>query len=122
MPILDVQLVGPVAEGDRATLARRIADAAGAVFASRPQQTWVTLRLIADDEYSENGGGLGGGVRPVIVSVLHVDPPTGDALIEQVARLTHAIAQACGRSPENVHLIYQPVAKGRTAFGGRLVG
>ena len=44
MPILDVQLIGPVAEADRGTLAGRIADAAGAVFASRPQQTWVTYR------------------------------------------------------------------------------
>lgn len=121
MPILDVQLIGSVTESDRATLARRIADAAGAVFTSRPQQTWVTLRFVPDDAYSENGGGPPGGVRPVIVSILHSNPPTGDALTDQVARLTQAIARACGRPAESVHLIYQPLAKGRVAFGGRLV-
>ena len=121
MPILDVQFVGSISEGDRATLARRLADAAGAVFASRPQQTWVTLRVVPDDAYSENGGVLPDGVRPVIVSILHASPPTGDALSEQIARLTRAIASVCGRPPENVHLIYQPTGKGRVAFGGKLV-
>ena len=121
MPILDVQLIGSVADGDRPDLARRLADAAGAVFASRPQQTWVTLHFVPDDGYSENGGALRSGVRPVIISILHANPPTGEALTDQIARLTEAIAEACRRSPENVHLIYQPLAKGRVAFGGRLV-
>ena len=56
----------------------------------------------------------------MIVSVLQADLPEGPALEEQAARLTRAIALACDRPPENVHLIYEPPARGRIAFGGRL--
>ena len=121
MPMLDVKLMGPVAEADRRDLARRIADAAAVVFGSPTGETWVTLHLVASEMYSENGGGPPIGAKPVIVSVVQARPPTGRALVDQVAQLTRAIAQACGRPPENVHLVYQPKAKGRVAFGGRLV-
>ena len=43
-----------------------------------------------------------------------------DALAAGVRRLTGAIAAACGRPEENVHLVYEPPAKGRIAFGGEL--
>ena len=119
--MLDIQLVGPVAEPDRRDLARRIADAAGAVFASPPGETWVTLHIVAPEAYAENGGGPPVGVQLVIVSILQASPPTGPALANQAAQLTRAIAHACGRPPGNVHLVYQPNAKGRVAFGGRLV-
>jgi len=121
MPMVDVQLVGPVAEADRRDLARRIADAAGEVFASPRGETWVTLHFVATEAYAENGDGPPAGVQPVVVSIVQANPPTGAMLAEQVARLTRAIAAACGRPPENVHLVYQPKAAGRVAFGGRLV-
>ena len=121
MPMLDVQIVGRLSDSDHRDLARRIADAAGAVLGSEPGQTWVTLHFVASEAYAENGGGPAGGVEPVIVSVVQASLPTGSALSEQIARLTRAIAQACGRPAENVHLVYQPHGKGRVAFGGRLV-
>jgi hypothetical protein len=34
--------------------------------------------------------------------------------------LTEGVASLCGRSPENVHLLYEADAQGRIAFGGRL--
>ncbi len=40
--------------------------------------------------------------------------------IHEVRRLTDAIAAACGRPAENVHLVYAPAGRGRVAFGGRL--
>ncbi len=39
----------------------------------------------------------------------------------KVARLTEATAEACDRPAENVHVIVEPAAVGRIAFGGRVV-
>ena len=115
MPILDVDIVG-AADLD---LAQKIADAAGRVFHTPAGETWVRLR--SPEAYAENGGTLPEGVRPVFVSVLKTQPPAGEALVLEVQALTDAVAHACGRPPENVHVIYEPPALGRIAFGGRLV-
>jgi hypothetical protein len=119
VPILAVTLVGPLAVA-REGLARRIADAAGEALGSRTHGTWVRLSFLDAGDYAENGGPPHG-VLPVLVSVLLADPPHGDALAAQASRLTAAIAQACGRPVENVHLVYEPPARGRVAFGGDLL-
>jgi phenylpyruvate tautomerase PptA (4-oxalocrotonate tautomerase family) len=56
------------------------------------------------------------------VRVLLADVPYGHELRNQIHRLTAAIAKVCERPPENVHLVYEPPARGRIAFGGKLVG
>ena len=120
MPILDVELVGPVPERVRSGLARRIADGAGEALGSRPQGTWVKLRFLPVEAYAENAGGPPAGAQPVLVSVLQAEPPRGDELSEQASRLTAAIAEACSRPHENVHIVFEPPAAGRISFGGRL--
>ena len=120
MPILDVELIGPVPARIRDGLASRIAEAAGEVLESRPQGTWVKLHFVDATDYAENAGGPPAGAEPVIVSVLEAAPLAGDALAERAGRLTTAIADACGRSAGNVHLIFEPAAAGRIAFGGTL--
>jgi phenylpyruvate tautomerase PptA (4-oxalocrotonate tautomerase family) len=121
MPILDVEVVGalpvPVARG----LAHRLADAAGAVFRAPPMHTWVRLRRLASEDYAESAGGSPRGVRPVFVSVLLARPPRGRARAKQVSRLTDAVARECRRPRENVHVLYRASARGRAAFGGRLL-
>lgn len=120
MPILDVEIVGPVPEEVRSGLARRVADAAAAALDTRPQCTWVKLRLLDEDAYAENAGGPPAGVRPVFVSVLQAELPQGAELSAQAARLTAVIAEACRRPAENVHVVFELAAAGRIAFGGRL--
>ena len=111
MPILDVEIVGePVTD---ASLARRLADAAGAVLKSRPQGTWVRVRTLAFAHYAENEGGPPPGVSPVFVTVLKRENPTGDRLKEEIAALTKAIASVCGRSEGNVHVLYEAPVAGR---------
>ncbi len=121
MPIFDVQLIGPVPGDVRTGLARRIADASGEALGSPPQRAWVRLRILSAEDYAENAGGPPPGVHPVLVSVLQASPSQGAALAEEAARLTRAIAGACRRPAENVHLIYEPPAKGRISFGGSLL-
>ncbi len=117
MPILEVRIVGDSAAPD---LAQRIADAAAAVLGSPPRGTWVLLDVVPAARHAENGGAEPG-VAPVFVRVLLKDGPPRDGLADQVAALTRAVAASCGRPAENVHLVYEPAAAGRVAFGGNLV-
>jgi phenylpyruvate tautomerase PptA (4-oxalocrotonate tautomerase family) len=120
MPILHVEVVGPLADDVARGLAQRIADAAGRALDSRPQGTWVKLHLLDEQAYAENAGGPPRGAQPVIVSVLQADLPPQSTLAQQASRLTEAIAGACRRPAENVHVIFEPPAAGRIAFGGKL--
>jgi phenylpyruvate tautomerase PptA (4-oxalocrotonate tautomerase family) len=101
-------------------LAARIADAAAEVFESRPHGTWVTLRFLDRDAYAESSGGPAIGVEPVLVSVLLAELPDTDTLARRAADLTEAIAHACERPANNVHVIFEPAAAGRISFGGTL--
>ncbi|MFT5286902.1 MAG: phenylpyruvate tautomerase PptA (4-oxalocrotonate tautomerase family) [Planctomycetota bacterium] len=121
MPILNVEVVGELASNLRVGLAERLANAAGGVLNSRPQGTWVKLSFLPAGQYAENEGGSMEGALPVFVSLLRAEVATGQALKEQVLELTEAIAICTGRPSENVHLIIEPAAAGRVAFGGTLI-
>ncbi len=118
MPILDVEIVGRADEA-QADLVQKIADAAGVALDSRPQGTWVKLRFVSESMYAENGGAVD--QPPIIVSVVQAQPPSGAELKAQMARLAAAIAEVTERKPESVHILYEPPARGRIAFGGVLV-
>jgi len=118
MPILHVEVVGN-SEDFSPDLAQDLADEVGNVLQSRPQGTWVKLQFLNAAAYAENSGAIEG--LPIIVSLNQAEPPTGDALKRQVASLAQAIAQVAGRPVENVHIIVEPAAKGRIAFGGNLL-
>ncbi len=120
MPILEIEIVGePDTDRDTA-LAQELAEVAGEVFDARPGSTWVRLRVLEPSGYAENGGTFPG-VRPVFVSVLKRENPTGDELDVEARRLTEEIARVCLRPAENVHVRYEPPGVGRQAFGGRIV-
>jgi phenylpyruvate tautomerase PptA (4-oxalocrotonate tautomerase family) len=120
MPILEVEIVGAVPDDVRRGLARRIADAAGDALEARPGGTWVRLRFLDRERYAESGGDVPDDVQPVFVSVLLGDPPGGEARAEQARRLTRAVAAACDRPARSTHVLYEPAAKGRIAFGERM--
>lgn len=120
MPILDVEIVGSIPGEVAEGLAERIAEGAAEALESRPQGTWVKLYFLGEGAYAENAGGPPEGAEPVFVSVLRADVPGDNQLAEQVSRLTQAIGEACGRPVDNVHIIFEPPAAGRIAFGGKL--
>ena len=117
MPILHVEIVGEPSEFS-ADLAQQLAEAAGSALDSRPRGTWVTLNFVKENRYAENGGADS---RPLIVTLLQADLPSGDALRQQVDRLTQAIATTAEHPFKNVHLVLEPSGRGRVAFGGKLV-
>ena len=121
MPILDVTVVGALAPEHHPNLARRLADAAGVALGSRPAATWVRLHHLPADQYGENAPPAYVPPLPVFVEVLPADLPTGDLLAAEIEGLTNAVAAACGRPAANVHVLYQPPARGRLALGGTLL-
>ena len=120
MPVLEVEVVGDPGTAQQEGLARRIADAAGSVLGSDPQETWVRLRFLPIEQYAENGGAPAD-LAPVFVNVLRRRNPEEEALGREVEALTVAIAAACGRPAANVHVRYEVAGAGRQAFGGRLI-
>lgn len=120
MPILDVEVVGPLARAAKRDLVQRLADACGELLDLPQGRTWVRLRFLPLDQYGEHGG-VPKGVKPVFVTVLRAAPPTGRSLAREMAALGAAVAKTCGRPPENVHVFYEPPGAGRVAFGGRAV-
>lgn len=116
MPIVDVELVGPPAV---AGLARALADDLGRVFGAAPGTVWVRVRALDAGSYAENGAAA---AAPVFVTLLLAAPPARAALGRLVADVADAVARGAGRPRENVHVLLEPAAKGRIAFGGRLPG
>lgn len=118
MPILRVDVVGPIPDEVRTGLAQRISDAAGRALDSRPQGTWTLLNFVPQAHYAENDATMD--QCPVLVALLMAQPPTGTVLAETLARLTNAIARACVRPADSVHIFVEPPGTGRVTFGGNL--
>lgn len=121
MPILDVEVVIPPGGELPDGMPAAIADAAAGVFRTPPGMTWVRLHELPGDRYSENGGASGADLRPVFVRVLRAALPGALELQAEVSALAAAIAGVCGRRVEDVHILYDPPAAGRIAFGGMLL-
>ena len=120
MPIVDVEIVVSDGETARTTLARELADAIGDAFATPPGRTWVRVRTLPRMQYAEHGG-TPEDAKPVFVNVLKSQRPAGAGWRDEVRRLTDVIARVVGRTPESVHVLYEPDARGRIAFGGEVL-
>lgn len=119
MPVLTVTVVLEPAETSPPKVAKVLARAAGRVFGSPPGSTWVRLWALTSDQYAEDGDDSG--PPPVFVSVLKSQPMDPSKLSREALDLTSAIAATLNRPLDRVHVIYEPAAKGRAAFGGRFL-
>ena len=90
-------------------------------MAAPPGSTWVRLRRLERACYAENGGPLDDEIRPVFVRILAARNIDRAALGDEAKRIVSAVASVTGHHRSNVHVIYEPDARGRVAFGGRLV-
>jgi len=121
VPIVDVEVVGPLSARRRAGLAARLADVAALALATPPGRMWVRVRSLARTAYAEDGGGPPPGGRPVFVRLLRRAWPAVAVRRREARALTEAVAKAVGRPAANVHVLYEPPGEGRAAFGGELM-
>ena len=117
MPIVDVEIVERTQSLARPELTQALADALGDVFGAEPGRVWVRVRTLSGADYAENRQAA---PKPVFVTVLQADPAEGAARQDLASRITAAVARLTGRSPDNVHVLFEPAGRGRVAFGGRL--
>ncbi len=117
MPIIDIELVVREGEALSEGLASTLADALGEVFGSDPGRTWVRLRTLPESSYAEN---LSEAPRPIFVTLLLAESPAGELLRLQLGQITAVVARTCRTAEENVHVLLEPRARGRIAFGGVL--
>ncbi len=117
MPIVDIEIVG--VKGADPGLAQRLADALGDALGSRPRGTWVRVRHLDANAYAENAGAEPG-VAPIFAHVLQAEVPEESRLQTLARRICATIANVCERPSEQVHVVFEPAATGRIAFGGEL--
>ena len=122
MPIVTIELLEdtPVAAVDTATL-QALGDDLGALFDSEPGGTWVRLEPVPRSAYVENGQALTAAVRPAFVRVLKADIGDETARASEAQHVSAIVAEHLGRPRENVHVLFEPAARGRIAFGGELL-
>ena len=126
MPIVTIETLsdGPYSNEDALPTQdqlQSLADALGALFGSQPSGTWVRARQQQRAYYAENMIEVNRDMRPVIVEILKSELGTEKERAIEAAAVCALVAQKLGRQPENVHVVYQPAARGRVAFGGQLV-
>jgi len=122
MPILTIELL--MADGDPdvpAQTLQKLTDALGELFQSAAGGTWVKLRHLHSSNYAENQVTLTASIRPVMVEIIHSRLPAESELAIQAATVCELVASHLERPEENVHILYQPNAAGRIAFGGKLI-
>lgn len=116
MPILNVEIVGELYNPG---LARTLADAAGPILDSKPAGTWVKLHMMPEMDYAENGVPTNN--RPVFVSLLAAKEMSAGRRAEVARQISASFAEIMHRPAENIHILFEPEATGRMAFGGKLV-
>jgi len=115
MPIVDVDIV----EGTIASKSTQaLADAIGKAFGADPGRVWVRARSLPAAAYAENDQQA---PQPVFVTITASKPPEGQELRRIIATIVADVAHITGRNAEHVHVEFAPAARGRIAFGGRLV-
>lgn len=119
MPILLIEMVGELS-APREDFAKELANACSPAFPPEHGEVWVQLRFVPRQNWAISGR-ESTETSPVFVHVLREVNPKGEALNQEVRGLTSAVARLTGRSLEDVHILYEPSAQGRMAFGGRLL-
>jgi phenylpyruvate tautomerase PptA (4-oxalocrotonate tautomerase family) len=118
MPILDIEIVSDRQERILGHITQALADELAQAFGAAPGKLWVKVRTLPREQYAENGGAA---PMPVFVTVTASAPPAGDDLRARIGQITDAVARITRRPRECVHVEFLPPARGRIAFGGKLV-
>lgn len=121
MPILDICIIGELEPVLLPQLPEHLAAAAGHVFKAEPGCVWVTVRVTPLAAYAENDTGTWTGPGPVFVRVVKRIVQDSQTLESEAQALAMAIGEVTRIPSDRVHIIYEPSAVGRVAFGGRLV-
>jgi len=97
-----------------------LCDSLGDALGSRQAGTWVKVTYLPRGSYAENRELLIPAIRPVFVNITRAEMLESEALAKEANGVAAIVAQHLDRPQENIHVIYEPPALGRIAFGGQL--
>lgn len=121
MPIVTIEVIGPLETINSNDLTQKLANELGKIFDSAPGSTWVKVQYLDKINYAENDVNKHNTPSPIFVSILKRKIPSNIRIHQEIDKLSTLIANVYNRKIENVHLIYEPSAEGRIAFGGKLL-
>jgi phenylpyruvate tautomerase PptA (4-oxalocrotonate tautomerase family) len=122
VPIIDIELLEDEQPGLLSTdKIQALADSLGDLFNSAEAGTWVRLRHLPRDRYAENQTRIDQSTRPVFITVLKSRLGDENELAAEAKAIAGTVSGILGRSVQNTHVLFQPDAAGRIAFGGELV-
>lgn len=119
VPIVDVELVTD--EDPRPGLASALADRIGQVLEAAPGATWVRLRTLPSRMYAESGSRVSAEVSPAFVTIIAARQPAPGHRAQLFEGIAGAVAEVTGHPKDNVHVLFEPDAASRIAFGGHPV-
>ena len=115
MPIVNIEIVAGTID---AKATQDLADGIGRAFGAEPGKLWLKVHELPGKHYAENDTAA---LHPVFVTVTASAPPEGATLRARVTQIVDVVAKHTGRPRENIHVEFAPAARGRIAFGGKLV-
>lgn len=119
MPIVRVEIIGsPVPRTEK--LAPTLAQECSPAFPPNHREVWLQVQLVPGPNWAVSTPSKPG-PGPVFVHVVREVNPRGAQLNREIEGLTAAVARVTGRPREQVYVLYEPSARGRMAFGGRLL-
>ena len=122
MPIIDIELVEDEQPGLLSTdKIQALADSLGVLFNSAEAGTWVRLHHLPRNRYAENQTRIDPSTRPVFITVLKSRLGDENELAAEAKAIAGTVSGLLGRPVQNTHVLFQPDAAGRIAFGGELV-
>lgn len=122
MPIIDIELVeDEVPQPVSAEIVQALADGLGELFGSHQAGTWVRMRYLPRGQYAENQEVVDQSIRPVFVTVLKADSGDEQLRASEAKAIADEVSRLLQRPVQNTHILFQPDAAGRIAFGGELV-
>jgi phenylpyruvate tautomerase PptA (4-oxalocrotonate tautomerase family) len=122
VPVIDLDLT--MAESEPVLSAQTIqalTDDLGRIFGSAPGGTWLRIHYLSRSAYAENLIDLPADVQPVFVRVLKADLPDLAARKAEASAIAACVSRLINRPLENTHILFEPAARGRIAFGGDLL-
>jgi phenylpyruvate tautomerase PptA (4-oxalocrotonate tautomerase family) len=120
MPLIEIEVIGP-SRLATAKLTRQLAGALGETLGSPPASTWVRLRTLPASHYAESSTARPVGAKAIFVTITHRKLSARARLRREASEISRIVGKICHRSPEQVHVIYEPPGAGRIAFGGQLI-
>ncbi len=121
MPIIHVQAVVSDTHTLPSDTTQILANQLAKVLQAKAGTVWVRLTEFPKCNYAENETTVSNTALPVFVEILHADWPEVAQRAAEASTLAAAVANILGRKVEQVHIEYAQPARGRIAFGGKLV-